>query len=388
MIYSSWIESPARTSGGIPGNSSGKRNRESGGWIENLQHAHAIQSTTSYGPQLLTSNDILAFQTMSLDDRRMPVNKPEKLERAHPSMVIADKIIDDVVKQLTQEIVVNTAGPYANAFDDVLSETFLALMVSEAITQVVPLSVKKSHGIVRHLRMESVLPHLFPIQRIPVVDDTDATSLDYLFSTRRSDTDEVVKYPPYSIKRIHMRCLAPQTWLNDQIINCFTAMCCASTNGNTVFLGSFLLTKYKSAGASGVQRWFTKMNLTGLESRILIPINVSENHWALGAIHFASSSIEYYDSMSRKRPLESFPNTGLLKSLCEEIFPAKQPWTIRNTVPITPQQANGYDCGVFTCHYAYELCKNPNTTMFECDRLTVDASRDVIALNMWLLKKS
>ena len=84
-------------------------------------------------------------------------------------------------------------------------------------------------------------------------------------------------------------------------------------------------------------------------------VNISEMHWAVAVIHITEKRIQFYDSMSGsgERYLE-----GLMRYLKDEHLakkgcplPDEEEWELVESTPDTPQQLNGFDCGVFTCMF-------------------------------------
>ena len=78
-------------------------------------------------------------------------------------------------------------------------------------------------------------------------------------------------------------------------------------------------------------------------------------HWTVAVIHMTEKRIQFYDSMSGSgdRYLE-----GLMQYLQDEHMakkgcplPDADEWELVESTPDTPQQRNGYDCGVFTCMF-------------------------------------
>ena len=84
-------------------------------------------------------------------------------------------------------------------------------------------------------------------------------------------------------------------------------------------------------------------------------VNVSGMHWTVAVVHMSEKRIQFYDSMSGSgdRYLE-----GLMQYLKDEHMakkgcplPDADEWELVESTPDTPQQRNGYDCGVFTCMF-------------------------------------
>ncbi|KAF9647497.1 cysteine proteinase [Thelephora ganbajun] len=92
---------------------------------------------------------------------------------------------------------------------------------------------------------------------------------------------------------------------------------------------------------------------------ILIPINHNSSHWTAAAINFRRKRIESYDSMGMAR---STVHKVLREYLDDEHRnKKKKPFDFTGWVDwvdeTTPQQENGYDCGVFTCQFLQALSR-------------------------------
>ncbi|KAL7420314.1 hypothetical protein Q5752_005283 [Cryptotrichosporon argae] len=154
--------------------------------------------------------------------------------------------------------------------------------------------------------------------------------------------------------------LKPGQWLDDEIINFYGQMVSerAKVNGDkVVYFNTFFYEKLSSQGyaESKLARWTKRMKVDIFEAdRIVIPINVSNMHWTACVIDMARKRIAYYDSMADNggRRYQLFEH--MRKYLQEEHLDKKKTkfsldgW-VDHFDPSTPQQSNGYDCGVFTC---------------------------------------
>ena len=112
---------------------------------------------------------------------------------------------------------------------------------------------------------------------------------------------------------------------------------------------------------NAVKRWSNKFDVMMLD-KVIIPINVRNTHWTLGVIFMEEKEIRYYDSYLKK-----FNERNILEAIWQWLFDEvsikkgislnKSEWKIW-PVPETPQQINGYDCGVFTIMCADFLMDN------------------------------
>jgi len=103
-------------------------------------------------------------------------------------------------------------------------------------------------------------------------------------------------------------------------------------------------------------KWTKKFDLFSKDV-ILIPVNHNNSHWTAAAINFRRKRIESYDSMGMGR---SAVHKALRKYLDDEHRnKKKKPFDFTGWVDwvdeTTPQQENGYDCGVFTCQFLQAL---------------------------------
>jgi len=183
-----------------------------------------------------------------------------------------------------------------------------------------------------------------------------------------SDTD--------TVQRESMRRLQPGQWLNDEVIHYFLLclarrdeqMCKKDTNRKrSHFFKSFFVSKLMDE-ASGyryqnVKRWSKKVagkDVFALD-KIVFPINVGGVHWTCAVAFMQEKKIQFYDSMGGGG--QRYVN-GLLRYFEDEHKDKKKAsldtseWNLVSCQPDTPQQLNGFDCGVFTCMFADFLSRD------------------------------
>lgn len=164
--------------------------------------------------------------------------------------------------------------------------------------------------------------------------------------------------------------LLPGEWLNDEVINFYGVMVNRRSAeakarrdkklaepGDENLLDvhvftSFFFQKFVNAGYAGVRKWTKKFDLFKKDI-IIMPVNLGNAHWVCAAINIEKQRFEYYDSMGKI-------NLQVLNKLREyvkaEHLEKKKTridlddWEDYHN-PKTPQQANGYDCGVFTSQF-------------------------------------
>ncbi|KAK6204945.1 uncharacterized protein RJT21DRAFT_12130 [Scheffersomyces amazonensis] len=150
-------------------------------------------------------------------------------------------------------------------------------------------------------------------------------------------------------------------WLNDNIIDYYMNLIIEKSNHKVFGWTTHFFSTLEEKGYSGIVRWGKRKKLNLFEKDlIMVPINVMNTHWALAVINNKSHSIEYYDSLISSNG--NIRAISLLKDYVEQeanrlnkkisseyqLFPRMR----------SPQQANGYDCGVFTCTAAKYLSFN------------------------------
>ncbi|KDQ54738.1 hypothetical protein JAAARDRAFT_196153 [Jaapia argillacea MUCL 33604] len=188
--------------------------------------------------------------------------------------------------------------------------------------------------------------------------------------------------------------LKPGQWLNDEIINFYGAMILAradsskenpAANGvakggrsgkrkgkplNAHYFSSFFWSKLKGEGYEKARlgKWTKKFDIFEKDI-ILIPVNHNNAHWTAAAINFRRKRIESYDSMG-------MPRQTLLRNYldAEHRNKKKKPFDFtgwEDHVPEdTPQQENGFDCGVFTCQFLESLSRGEEKFNFSQDNMT------------------
>lgn len=195
------------------------------------------------------------------------------------------------------------------------------------------------------------------------------------------------------ITRTHMKCLMPNAWLNDEIINYYMAMLQArdlakynkrmelsSSSGvkpkkshffNNFFVNKLMDNETRSYVYANVRRWTRKFNIFEMD-KVFCPVNVHNTHWTMAVIDVTAKTITYYDSMggSGKRYVD-----GLYRYLQDEHenklnskLPDISEWKCRyGNSNNCPQQNNGVDCGVFSLCCADYISDNLPLTYTQQD---------------------
>jgi len=179
--------------------------------------------------------------------------------------------------------------------------------------------------------------------------------------------------------------LLPAQWLNDEIINFYGAMilsrsesCKENPGSNGVthkrkkpldvhYFNTFFWSKLQAEGyeRARLAKWTKKFDIFSKDV-VLIPINHHNSHWTGAAINFRRKRIESYDSMNLDR-------RSIFKGLrhyleLEHQNKKKKPFDFTGWEDYdpedTPQQENGYDCGVFTCQFLEALSRGEEVFNF------------------------
>jgi len=105
-------------------------------------------------------------------------------------------------------------------------------------------------------------------------------------------------------------------------------------------------------------KWTKKVDLFSKDV-VLIPVNHGNAHWTAAAINFRQKRFESYDSMDMAkekvfRKLREYINEEHKNKKKKDFdFTGWQ-----DLAPdYTPQQENGFDCGVFTCQFMETLSR-------------------------------
>ncbi|KDR84787.1 hypothetical protein GALMADRAFT_217849 [Galerina marginata CBS 339.88] len=179
--------------------------------------------------------------------------------------------------------------------------------------------------------------------------------------------------------------LRPGQWLNDELINFYGAMILARSEEskenssqakpkqpkkkplNVHYFSSFFWVKLTQEGydKGRLAKWTKKIDIFSKDI-ILLPVNHGNAHWTAAAINFREKRFESYDSMDMAKDRV----WKALRSYVEDEHKNKRKTTINlddweNWAPSsTPQQENGFDCGVFTCQFLEALSRGEESFNF------------------------
>ncbi|KAK7433828.1 hypothetical protein VKT23_020544 [Stygiomarasmius scandens] len=218
---------------------------------------------------------------------------------------------------------------------------------------------------------------------LPYPDDAQVTAFFKLRGV-------ISRYAKQQVSDADLVRLKPGNWLNDEIINFYGALLLGrsealkeyntkknATNGiqsrrktaplDIHYFNTFFWTKLEKDGydRSRLAMWTNKVDIFSKDV-VIIPVNHSNVHWTGAAINFRRKRIESYDSMGMDQTMVYKRLRNYLDA--EHRNKKKSPFDFTDwidyTLKDTPQQENGYDCGVFTCQFLESLSRGEENFTF------------------------
>lgn len=153
------------------------------------------------------------------------------------------------------------------------------------------------------------------------------------------------------------------------------------------FFSSFFWENLKNRGFDGVKRWTRRIDIF-TKDLVLFPINLGNSHWVCGAINLRRRRFEYYDSLGARNP-RAFE---LMRTyIAEEAKDKKKKHIdLRGWRDVfsdeSPQQENGYDCGVFAAQTLEQISRRDPHTPITMDPPTISWSSDDIEADAGRMK--
>ena len=169
--------------------------------------------------------------------------------------------------------------------------------------------------------------------------------------------------------------LAPETWLNDQVMNYVAKQVIQPATRNTFCYSSFFFTRLLHNTSRIEEYDFTQVNnchssrgIRAIGAReifslqnLFVPINKDNSHWLLLQASFTDQKVYLYDSDDAQTD-NSNSNGQYLDAMVRYFYDVErtmgrttacvdgyaQTWSRINRSGSTPKQTNSYDCGVFT----------------------------------------
>lgn len=118
---------------------------------------------------------------------------------------------------------------------------------------------------------------------------------------------------------------------------------------------------------------------------VLVPINISNNHWTLAVISMKEKAIKYYDSQLKTNDycldrLAMYLKNEKLKK--EKIKYNMKGWKLIHVKNI-PRQPDSYNCGVFLCMYAEFIARNRPLTKDRFEKKDMTRFRSKMLFEIW-----
>ena len=151
-----------------------------------------------------------------------------------------------------------------------------------------------------------------------------------------------------------LQTLQGRSWLNDSILNYYLELLVQESSTKFYAFNSFFLPKLHTAGHEGVKRWTKSVDV--FSHRIILwVVHAGGNHWCLALADNPSRTLFYFDSLggSGDRCLRNIQSYLFQEHMVKHNAPVEYR-IVRFAGPI-PQQANGFDCGVFTLSFARDI---------------------------------
>ncbi|SNX81671.1 related to Sentrin-specific protease 1 [Melanopsichium pennsylvanicum] len=384
-----------------------------------MSSASAVSNHTSFDSIYRKRNPIFqkqhvrlvgSFNTVALQRRMdIAVRKIQATQSSKRRLILKPKHIYDLaVKSLTvREIIAADNRQKADAEGSLTSLIQKLERQKKDAQAVLPLpQVKltererlKREERAKAKRLRGVLGRKPLPQQLEVEQDRKATAV---FSTR----GRIADIPGASVDDKDVQKLRPGQWLNDEVINFYgnlilqrandadkrrteaTAMAASKAasfdtpRGKTVskngkvkisrpydqsldafwrvhFFSSFFWTNLKSRGFDGVKRWTRRIDIFS-KDLILFPINLGNAHWVCGAINMRKHRFEYYDSLGHSNEAAfNLMHTYITEEAKDK---KKKEIDLRGWKNLfgnedSPQQENGFDCGVFAAQTLEQISR-------------------------------
>ena len=204
-----------------------------------------------------------------------------------------------------------------------------------------------------------------------------------------------------SLKRLLAAC-----WLNDEVINGINIHYLRQKlDENSHIYHSQFMAKLLQTGEHGtaepsydysqVAGWSGRVGQNGLFGlqNLYIPINHKNIHWLTMRINFTAKMISLWDSQGVKQTNVTYTNAALryLGDEYAKTYPNQnllqwlEEWKIGDLSDESPQQANDYDCGIFTLLNLCLLVEEGSISRDSYSQTSIYAKevRNIIAHILW-----
>lgn len=173
------------------------------------------------------------------------------------------------------------------------------------------------------------------------------------------DDEKVLSYGDVVLRRSDLKILQGRDYLNDRIIEFYFCYLSSSTSPKILLLApSISFWIVNAPDASSLQQFVDPLKLPEKEL-VIFPINDNEDfnaagggsHWSLLVYSRRRNIFEHYDSSAQ---CNAVYGSKLFENIKSFMGPLASSATL--ALHFTPQQRNGYDCGLFVLAIVKELC--------------------------------
>ena len=181
--------------------------------------------------------------------------------------------------------------------------------------------------------------------------------------------DVVIEKFNIPIKKDSFRRLRPGNWLNDELINFYVELLNERDvslsakypdRKKSVYFSTYFTEKLMGSSKNefiydNVKRWLhkRKSNTCIFEcDKVFVPINITQTHWVLVVIFVQEKRIAYFNSLRHNKEYDgtifvnALFNWVIEEAKTENLAFDSSEWTLQYVVE-SPQQENGWDCGIF-----------------------------------------
>ncbi|GMT01684.1 hypothetical protein PENTCL1PPCAC_23858, partial [Pristionchus entomophagus] len=178
-------------------------------------------------------------------------------------------------------------------------------------------------------------------------------------SGRGEITERVIRKGTGGLSIEKLRCLAPEQWLNDEVIEEMLKIICEDAV-NTMKcrpLSTYVFERICDGRTTQNEKKRLREDLSSTEY-LLLPMHENGNHWTLAVINTRDQRLVHYDLEKITTPALRLKTMERIVNFIEKLLPATEgKW--KKQLLLCPQQPNSFDCGVFVIlnalHFAAEL---------------------------------
>ena len=181
-------------------------------------------------------------------------------------------------------------------------------------------------------------------------------------------------------RRDLLTCYTRHTWLNDEVINAYLSLIIDYLKRTTGNLGrqdkprfhafnSFFFSNLRDKGYDSVRRWASRAKIGGKDllnvDTVFVPVH-NGYHWTLIVVKPVDRTIEHFDSLgSSSQRFMAIIKEWLKRELGSSYVDDE--WM---TIPsASPQQNNGFDCGVFLLSTAKAVALGVDPTSYNASNI-------------------